>query len=165
MRPFGVSGEMRLRPLAEDPRWYFDLDPDRVFLLREDSLPRPVRVAFQRQHGEDVIVKIEGIDSPELAQELTGRHLAIPEGDRPALGEDRFYTDELIGLQVVDRDGETLGRVHEVIDSAREAYLSVKGGSQDFLVPPERALIESVDLQARQIRLRFKFHSPRDKEA
>jgi len=151
-KPFGVQGETRLWPLADEAEWYYDIDPKRVYLLREARPPERRRVEFRRQHGGAFLVYIEGCPSPEDVKKLAGSQLAIPIEDRPQLGEDDFYADELIGLTVIDSAGKELGIVDAIVEGQEQSLLSIKG-AEKILLSPSKGLIGKVDLENRKIHL------------
>ncbi|MCX7015937.1 MAG: ribosome maturation factor RimM [Candidatus Sumerlaeota bacterium] len=159
MRPFGVRGEIRLRPVGEAAEWWFGLAPDRFFLIRNQESPVPVRVRFTREHGGFLLVELEGVETPEAAKEFCGGDLAVPESDRPAPRADEFYVDQLLGLRVVGPDGEDLGAVVDVIESPAGDFLAVQRGAERFLLPPDRSLIQEVNLEERIIRVNLQFES------
>ena len=84
LKPHGLTGEVKVRSLS-------DRTEDRFRRLRECILWEPrtdrreaCRIASCRLEGETVLVRIEGIDSPEAARRLSGRLLAIDRGRGPA---------------------------------------------------------------------------------
>jgi 16S rRNA processing protein RimM len=151
-KPFGVEGEIRLWPLADEAEWYYDIDPQRVYLLREARPPERRRVEFRRQHGGAFLVSIDGHSSPEEVKKLAGLQLAIPIEDRPALGDDDFYADELIGLTVIDSEGAEVGVVDSIVEGQDQALLSIKG-AEKILISPSKGLIAKIDLENRKIQL------------
>ncbi len=151
-KPFGVEGETRLWPLADDGEWYYEIDPKRVYLLREARPPERRRVEFRRQHGGAFLIYVEGCPSLEEVKKLAGSQLAIPLEDRPELDHDDFYADELIGLTVIDSEGAELGIVDSIVEGQEQALLSIKG-AEKILIAPSKGLIGKVDLENRKIQL------------
>lgn len=155
-RPFGVQGETRLVPESPESDWLFDLPEDRFFLLKPSAPPVSAGVDVRRWLGGVLLVKLDGIDSPEAAQLVNGALLAVREADRPATDEDAFYADQLPGLRVIGPEGQAVGEVARVVDSRGETFIEVlrtEGGT--FLLSPAKELIEQIDLEAREIRLRM----------
>ena len=59
-------------------------------------------------HAGKLLAKLGGIGNPELARTYKGKPISIP---RPDPGEGRYYWDDLIGLEVVNAQGQVLGVV------------------------------------------------------
>jgi 16S rRNA processing protein RimM len=56
--------------------------------------------------------------------------------------------DDLIGLSAVDRAGETLGRVEEVLPMPAHDVLRLSTPHGEGLVPMVRAMVVEIDLEA-----------------
>jgi 16S rRNA processing protein RimM len=68
----------------------------------------------------------------------------------PEADEDEYYWDELIGLEVVNIQGEALGRVTGLLETGAHDVLQVQG-ERLRLIPFVEAYIQSVDLAAGKI--------------
>ena len=92
------------------------------------------------------------VNDRSAADALRGARIFVSRGSFPSVGDDEFYWVDLIGLQVLNRDGELLGEVSGLIDNGVHSVLQVQGESER-LIPFVAAYIDSVDLKARQIRV------------
>jgi len=90
-------------------------------------------VAARPYRDRGMVVAFEGITDRTAAEALRGTVLAGDPADRPDLDDGTYWPDDLIGLEVVDVSGATLGSVAAI------AY-----GPQDRLVveTPSGRLIE-----------------------
>ncbi len=53
------------------------------------------------QGGQHWLVRVEGVDTVQEAEELRGQVLVISAEDRPEIDDDdEFYVQELVGMQV-----------------------------------------------------------------
>ena len=73
-------------------------------------------------------------------------------------GADEFYWADLIGLEVVNRDGVVLGEVVGLIDTGPHSVLRVApagagegAAAEERLIPFVSAYVDTVDLAARRI--------------
>ena len=131
-----------------------------------------------RRAGTDdrPIVRLDGVDTREAADALRGTELLVPRSVAPALEEDEWWAEDLVGCRVVDGD-RALGRVVrllplpscEVLEVAPEGAGeggsgshaggggSGAGGSGEhasaeaFLVPLVRDAVRRVDVGAKLI--------------
>lgn len=143
---FGVRGEVRLKSFcarAEDIATYGPLateDGKRSFAVK---LTRPVNGGLG--------ARLTGIDTKEQADALKGATLWADRAALPSLSDDEFYHVDLIGLEVVDPGGVSLGRVRAVHDHGAGDILEIQGHSGVLLVPFTRAAVPTVDLTAGRI--------------
>jgi 16S rRNA processing protein RimM len=90
-------------------------------------------------------VKLEGCDDRDAAARLRGREVAVPRSELPANAEGEYYWSELIGLNVVSRDGAALGRVTGLLETGANPVLVV-GGDRERLIPFVEAVVVKVDV-------------------
>lgn len=134
-----------MRPLSDDPR-HFDQGAE---LCLDDG--RPLVVAATRTHkGDRLLVKFEGVDSRDQAEQLRGAVYA-PSGEVRELELDEYWPRDLIGCDIVDPDGHTLGRVTTVVPSVGQDLLEVATPEGRALVPLVKAIVTTVDLESRRI--------------
>ncbi|AVO36843.1 ribosome maturation factor RimM [Pukyongiella litopenaei] len=145
---FGVRGEVRLKSFTAEPSdiaTYGPLstgDGGQSFAL---TLTRPVKNGYAARLG--------GVATKEQADALRGTRLYVPRHRLPALPDDEFYHADLIGLEVVDTGGATLGRVKAVLNHGAGDLLELQapGRSTTVLLPFTRAAVPTVDLGAGRI--------------
>ncbi|PAU97079.1 ribosome maturation factor RimM [Paracoccus salipaludis] len=143
---FGVRGEVRLKSfcaVADDIATYGELfseDGRRRFAVK---LTRPVNGGLG--------ARLSGIETKEQADALKGATLWADRAALPSLPDDEFYHADLIGLEVMDTGGASLGRVRAIYDHGAGDILEVYGTSGILLIPFTRAAVPTVDLAARRI--------------
>lgn len=74
-----------------------------------------------------------------------GAELAIPLADLPPAEPDSYYVFELVGLEVVDEDGRTIGRVADIYPGVANDNVELENGT---LVPLIEDAIHEIDLEA-----------------
>jgi len=148
--PFGVKGWVRVNAytamvdnlLGYSP-WYLKLGGDW----------QPTKPVDGRPHGKGLVVQLEGCRDRDAAAALTGTDIGIYRSQLPPPEADEYYWSDLIGLQVVTRDGQVLGVVDHLFETGANDVMVVKG-EQEYLVPFIREqVVESVDLESRRIRV------------
>jgi 16S rRNA processing protein RimM len=159
---WGVKGWIRVQPFAKDPqalfaskRWYLRPPAPRPgpALRPSGPLPQMLRIAQAREQGDDIVAAVHDIADRSAAEALRGARIFVPRSSFPSAGEGEFYWIDLIGLQVLNRDGVTLGTVRGLIDNGAQSVLQVSPaeGEADRLIPFVDAYVDRVDLQARCI--------------
>jgi 16S rRNA processing protein RimM len=92
------------------------------------------------------ILRLDLAPDRTAIEALRGRDLTIPRSAAPALGEDEYWADELVGCAVVAGDAE-LGTVERMVAYPSCEVLVVG----EHLIPMVRDAIVAVDLEARRI--------------
>jgi len=98
-------------------------------------------------HSGTLLAKLAGIDSPERAKELKGRAVVIP---RPEAGEGRYYYTDLVGFEVVNRQGVVLGVVKQLFSNGAHDVLELSG-ERVRLLPFVPVYVQKVDLEQKRI--------------
>jgi 16S rRNA processing protein RimM len=164
---WGLKGWFRVQPYAVEADallasrvWH--LGPaDANMPSRASASARPVALAIReaRQHGQGLVASALGIDDRDAAESLRGFRIFIGRSSFPALSTDEFYWADLVGLAVVNRQGEALGNVAGLIDNGPQSVLRVRPAdaaaaddeSQERLIPFVAAYVDGVDLAGRRI--------------
>jgi 16S rRNA processing protein RimM len=150
LRPYGLRGEVKVRPLTDRPRERFGR-LDRCVLWEPDRDRREeCRIASCRFDGETVLIRVEGVDSPEAARRFQGRLLAVSRDEVLPPGEGRFYPWQLEGAVVETRDGRPVGRFVRVESGAQDLWVVEDGGRQR-LIPAVASIVVEVSVADRRI--------------
>jgi 16S rRNA processing protein RimM len=104
-------------------------------------------------HGATVVGKPAGIETPEQAAALTGYTVAVRREALPSPGEGRYYLADLVGLQVVNVQGEALGVVQRIFSNGAQDVIEVAAEGRIRLLPWVAAIVQDVDLANRRIRV------------
>lgn len=153
-RPWGNRGELLADPLTDSPDRFQQLTL--LHLARPGAAgdPHPVRLDSARPYRGRIILKLRGVDCIAAAQALAGAQLLIPTDRRPQPPPGRFYQDDLLGCQVLDRrSGRTIGVVTDWLDTPGVGLLQVAAlnGGHEILIPFARSLCPDINPQARRI--------------
>ena len=151
LRPHGVRGELAVEVLSDAPDRFSpgaelgagDPDGDRPL--------RPVTVTAARPHLGRLLLRLDGVEDRDAAEELHGALLSIPmEAARP-LAADEFWPHQLVGLDVVDRQGRRRGEVADVLPGTAHDLLAVDLPSGERRLVPAVAALVTVELEAGRV--------------
>ena len=148
-RPFGITGEMKVKPITDFPERFNKLKTVFVELKGGSCEKFRITKATLREHSVYLILK--GIDTREQAQKLRGGLLKIPLDQVVPLAADEFYHFEIIGFEVSNTSGQHLGVVEEVMALPANDVLVVKNGDRDHLIPMIADVIKKIDRESQQI--------------
>ena len=107
-------------------------------------------MAQTKLHGATVVAKLGGIESREQALNLKGARVSIERAALPQAGEGHYYLADLVGLDVVNEQGERLGTVKQWITNGAQDVMEVQG-ERARLIPWVAAIVKQVDLDRREI--------------
>ncbi|MEM9100203.1 MAG: ribosome maturation factor RimM [Pseudomonadota bacterium] len=137
---FGVRGEARVKSFCTKPEAIGNYGPlttetGQSFTLK---IARPVKGGFA--------VRLSGVPTREAAEALKGTRLYASREALPALPDDEFYHTDLIGLDVFDTGGASLGRIRAIHDFGAGDVLDIVGGEMPLMLPFTREAVPTVDL-------------------
>ncbi len=103
-------------------------------------------VAGSEERDGGLIVRFQGVDDRNAAEQLVGAYCTLPLAAAKPLPADRFYQFQLVGLPVFDRRRQReLGRVAEVLSYAANDVLRVVDGNTEVLIPMLKSVVRSID--------------------
>ncbi len=140
---FGVRGEVRLKSFCAEPTDIASYGP----LLTKDG-SRSFSVTLTRPVAGALGARLSGVSSKEEADALRGTELYVARDRLPSLPDDEFYHADLIGLEVRDPGGASLGTVIAVHNHGAGDLIEIRlsGKPQPLLLPFTRASVPTVDL-------------------
>ncbi|HKS26223.1 MAG TPA: ribosome maturation factor RimM [Pyrinomonadaceae bacterium] len=148
----GLRGEVVAELLTDFPERFEGLE--RLIAVTANGKRLELGLEEHWFHQGRVVLKFAGYDSIESASALVGMELTVPESERVELEEDEFYDWELEGCQVETVEGETLGRVREIMRTGGVEMLVVDNGAgRDYLIPMAEEICVSVDIERKLVRV------------
>ena len=147
----GVRGEASVELWSESLDRLDDVD-DVTLVSPDEKDTREASIEAVRAHQGRLLVKFEGIDSPEELQSLRNWTIEVPEEDAEELGEDEYYLHDLAGLTLVDREGVVRGKVREAYEGGGGILLDVeRPDGRRYDLPFAGDICVEIDLAKKQI--------------
>ena len=103
-------------------------------------------MTLSRPHGNMIIAKIEGIDTPEAAQSLRNRILYMDRADA-TLPEGSYFVADLIGLEIYDEAGKLYGKLSDVLKTGANDVYEIKDGDKAYYIPAIPSVVLSTDIE------------------
>lgn len=118
-----------------------------------------VKIAEIKIHADGVVARIEGVDDRNAAEALKGVRIYVPRSAFPATPEGEYYWVDLIGLDVVNREGVHMGIVRDLLTTGPNSVLvleyteTVDGAERiaERMIPFVSAYVDNVDQSTRRI--------------
>lgn len=142
----GIRGEVKIIPWADSPEFICDLPA-----LYIDG--KPVRIRNARVHKGNVIALLEGIDDVNTAMLLKEKVVSMSRDD-VELPEGSFYLADIIGLKVINEDGEELGVLKDILSPSLQQVYVVKG-SREIMIPVVPEFILETNVEGGYIKVRL----------
>lgn len=149
---FGVRGEVRVRSLSDVPGRFEGLT--QVTLVAPSGRALVTGVTRVRANGNSYVLGFDAFTTPEEAAVFRGGLIKIPRGQAPPLPAGQYYEFDLIGMTVVDRAGQLLGTLEEVLETASNHVFVVRREGREILIPAIKHAVASVDVENRTMTIR-----------
>lgn len=142
-RPHGLRGDVSVEVRTDDPERRF---APGTAVATDPASAGPLVIESRRWHSGVLLVRFEGVNDRNRAEDLRGTTLVIDSADIPPSDDpDEFYDHQLIGLAVVTPDGERVGEVSDVLHHGQDLLVVRRSGAEVY-VPFVKALVPVVDL-------------------
>jgi 16S rRNA processing protein RimM len=152
LAPYGVQGWIKTRPYTESIEALLQYTAWWLAPARDEGAWRRFDVLAARQQGDTLVASLRGVDDRDAALKWRGAWVAVPRSALPAPAAGEFYWSDLVGLSVVNRAGETLGRVSKVLETGAHPVLQVEAeDAAERLIPIVSAYIDAIDTAAGRI--------------
>jgi 16S rRNA processing protein RimM len=146
---YGIHGWLKIHAYTEFGSSILDYQPWHI--SRNNGTWQVMEIEDGRAHGNGIIAKLTGINTPEEARLLTGATIAVTRSQLPPLKKNEYYWSDLVGLTVINKNGETLGKVIYLMMTGSNDVLVVKGTTEHAIPYLFGKVIKSVDLEKQEI--------------
>ena len=163
---WGVKGWIKVQPFASDPqalfstkRWY--LQPPEGSVVKRPvaakaaaPFPSLLKIVQAKDHGDVVVAQVQEVEDRSGAEALRGGRIFVSRASFPTADADEYYWVDLIGMAVVNRQGEGLGTVVGLIDTGPHSVLRIQPEdpkAEERLVPFVSAYVDDVKTAEKRI--------------
>jgi 16S rRNA processing protein RimM len=156
---WGIKGWFKVLPHSASPEALFS--SRRWYLLPPERGPKPfagpvlLRVREAKEHSDTVVATAQAIDDRSGAEALKGARVFVARSSFPTPAEDEYYWVDLLGAQVVNREGLVLGEVKDLLSTGPQTVLVIgfehEGKPAERMIPFVAAYVDTVDIAAKRI--------------
>ncbi len=144
----GLSGEVKVKPLTDDPARFAKLTQA---LVKRDAGFVPVAVEYVREHQDFVYLRLDGAADRDQAEAQRGWELYVDRANAAKLPEDHHFIVDLIGCLVEDTNGTILGTLTDVLQPGANDVYMIKTAQGTLMVPVLNRVVVSIDVRAQRI--------------
>lgn len=141
----GIKGEVKVFPTTNDATRFKQLEEVILDTGKEQILLKIEHVKFFKNM---VILKFKGYDNMNDIEKYKSKDLLISRENAVELGPDEYFITDLIGLKVMNDQGEALGVMKDVLETgANDVYVVELESGKELLVPAIGDCILDVNLE------------------
>lgn len=145
----GIKGEVRVIAITDFPEKRFQISNTIYAKVAKKPALIPLVIDGVRKHKNFILLHFEGYPSINNVEFLKPSEIFV---DETLLSDDdlkpgEYYYHQIIGLNVVDLDGHSIGTVKEILSpGANDVWVVQREGKSDLLLPKIDSVIKKVDL-------------------
>jgi len=161
---WGVKGWVKVKTFSSDPQailtakhWFLKTPEPGGFkrpLTATAPYPEVLQITQVKVHGDGLVALPQSSTDRNSSEALRGARIFVARASFPKASIDEFYWVDLIGLDVVNREGQALGAVIGLIDTGPHSVLRVVPVGSDAaneagqrLIPFVSQYVDDVSLQ------------------
>jgi 16S rRNA processing protein RimM len=164
---WGLKGWVHIQPHSADTqallasRQWFLQPPEARFARGFSAFSGSVSVTVAeiKTHSDGIVARLDGVHDRTQAEALKGVRLYVPRSAFPATPEGEYYWVDLIGLDVLNREGVHLGVVRDLMPTGPTSVLVLeytedadgRPKTAERMIPFVAAYVDTVDQVARRI--------------
>lgn len=146
---FGVAGWLKVKVFTESADALGDYES---WIVRTRGGWRAMQMEGFEVHSKGPVAKLAGCSGRDEADALRGADVAVTRESLGEAGEGSMFWVDLVGLEVVDQGGKSLGKVEGLFETGDTSVLVV-GGTMIPFIP---AYVKSVDRDGKRITVDWK---------
>ena len=145
---YGINGFVKVIPLVDNNNQFKDF---KVLYIQEKKNLKELHIEEVKFSKNLILLKFEGIDTIEQAEELRNIYLQAKRSDIK-LEEGAHFIVDLIGLEIYTEEGEFLGKLKEVLQpGANDVYVVEDKSKKEILLPAIPDVIKKIDIEGNKV--------------
>lgn len=146
---FGIKGMVKIKPFTDDINRFDRLK--KIYISNKNG-KKEYQIQGVKYHKNMVLMKLEGVDTPEQADLLRQSYLLVDRADEEPLEEGVYYIVDLLGLEVYTDDNKLLGKVDDIFNTgSNDIYVVKDEMGKQILLPGIPEVLKNVDLEKGKI--------------
>ncbi len=147
---YGVKGWVKIYSYTDPRDGILKYNP---WLVKIGGQWRQLHLKGGRAQGKGVVAYLEGYDDRDLSATLMNCDVAISREQLPKARKGEYYWIDLVGLNVVNPEGDSLGTVQKMMSTGANDVLVVDGvNGEELLIPFVKDIyVLNVDIEGQTI--------------
>jgi 16S rRNA processing protein RimM len=162
---WGIKGWFKIIPYSASPealfsskRWFLLPPEKRAGAVTKAPLfqtTQLLKIRIAKEHADTIVVQADGVDDRNTAELLKSCRIFISRQSFPTAAKDEYYWVDLLGCEVVNREGVLLGVVKDLMSTGPQTVIvaerDVEGKPVETLIPFVDAYVDTVSLADKRI--------------
>ncbi|WP_201533805.1 ribosome maturation factor RimM [Psychrobacter ciconiae] len=147
-KPYGIKGWLWVFSNTDNRSDIFAMSP---WWMKTAVGLKPLTVTSWRHQGSGLVAQFKEIPDRNIAETMNGVTIWAAKDSLPKPDEDEYYWSDLVGLHVVNEQGETLGDITEMFETGAHDVMQVSAtkdslDAEERLIPWHQQTVIKVDL-------------------
>ncbi|MGB1288262.1 MAG: ribosome maturation factor RimM [Aggregatilineales bacterium] len=149
LRPHGIRGELRMSLITDFPEHLRDVETIYLGKSSEDKKKVAYELEGVRFHKSYALLTLADVFDRNDADALRGKMVMVDIASAVQLEDGEYYLFQLINLTVQTADGQSLGRIKDVMETgANDVYIVQSEQYGELLLPAHDETIVEVNVKA-----------------
>jgi 16S rRNA processing protein RimM len=162
---WGIKGWFKIIPYSASPealfsskRWFLLPPEKRAGVVAKAPLfagTQQIKILIAKEHSDGIVAQADGVNDRNTAELLKSCRIFISRASFPTAAKDEYYWVDLLGCEVVNREGLSLGTVKDLISTGPQTVIvaerEVEGKPVETLIPFVDAYVDGVSLADKRI--------------
>jgi 16S rRNA processing protein RimM len=158
---WGIKGWFKVIPYSASPealfsskRWFLLPPEPRSGALVKQPLfqgAQLLKIRSAKEHSDGVVAQADGVDDRTTAELFKSCRIMIARSSFPSAAKEEYYWVDLIGCEVINREGITLGTVKDLMATGPQTVIVAErmadGKALETLIPFVDAYVDAVSLE------------------
>lgn len=150
----GIKGEVRVQSITSHPEVRYAKGSQLMWFNEKETKSELLTVKKHRVHKNFYLLTFDGFENINDVEQFVRGTLNVTEDQLLdlELEEDEFYHHAVIGLEVIDEDGEHIGELKEIIETgANDVWVVKRENQKDLLLPFIESVVKLIDFEQETI--------------
>lgn len=121
-KPYGIKGWLWVHSLTDERGDIFAMSP---WWIKTATGFKPLTVVNWRQQGSGIVAQFDEVPDRNVAETMHGVSIWASSDALPKPEADEYYWSELVGLSVINTQGENLGRIDQLMETGAHDVMVV----------------------------------------
>lgn len=153
VKAFGIRGDVVILPMTDNIARFKKLK--RVFVGASGTAALEMQIAAMQIEQRGVRLRFANAPDRTAAEKLVGSLLFVDEKDAVRLPKGTFFVHHIVGLNVIDEDGEPIGVVKDVLKYPANDVYVVESKGKELLLPAVKEFVKKIDIEAKTMRVKL----------
>lgn len=145
----GLKGEVKVYNYSDYKERFEEIEM--VFVEETEY-----KILNARYMKDVAILKLQGVEDRNGAEALKDKDLYITENMLRILPEDTYYIKDLIGIKVIDPQGQYVGTISDVLkNSGQDLYEIELENKKKFLLPAVEEFVLNINMQEKTMQVKL----------